>query len=109
MNDGGNHTPNLEGLLFDNLDRLVDRVLREEPKRSAVLLQSFHGQISVEYRHDDGKYSITVKNPSGVQRGVASTLLDGVPVNGAIPLAGDNADHTVIVTLGPPTPPLQAE
>jgi cellobiose phosphorylase len=66
-------------------------------------------EFSIEYRHRAGKYSITVKNPSGVHRGVASTLVDGVPVNGPIPLTADDEDHTVIVTLGPQTPPQRAE
>ncbi len=66
-------------------------------------------EFSVEYRHGSGKYSITVKNPSGAQRGVASTVVDGVRIDGPINLADDNAAHEVIVTLGSPSQPVQGE
>ena len=65
-------------------------------------------EFSIDYRHGNSKYGITVKNPSGAQRGVASTTLDGATVTGPIPLADDSSEHQVIVTLGPPSPPQQA-
>jgi cyclic beta-1,2-glucan synthetase len=66
-------------------------------------------EFSIEYRHGRSKYSILVKNPSGVQRGVSSTSLDGRQIDGPIQLVSDGSDHEVIVTLGPPALPHQAE
>ena len=62
-------------------------------------------EFSVEYRHGDSKYSITVRNPSGAQRGVASTTLDGAPIDGPIQLVADGTNHDVIVTMGLPNQP----
>jgi cyclic beta-1,2-glucan synthetase len=63
----------------------------------------------VEYRHGGSTYCIVVNNPSHVERGVQSVMLDGAPVEGALPLVTDGSRHEVIVTLGSPTSPLPAE
>jgi cyclic beta-1,2-glucan synthetase len=66
-------------------------------------------EFSVGYRHGSSSYQITVRNPLGAQRGVASSTLDGEPLNGAVPLTDDGKCHEVIVTMGSPTPLPTAE
>jgi cyclic beta-1,2-glucan synthetase len=58
--------------------------------------------FSIEYRHEDSVYEISVRNPDRVQHGVASVTVDGAEVDGAIPLAADGQRHQIVVTLGPP-------
>jgi len=65
-------------------------------------------EFSIEYRHGDSTYTITVTNPSGVQRGVATVLLDGSPVSRPLALVSDGQRHEVIVTLGSPNQPRAA-
>jgi len=60
--------------------------------------------FTLDYRYGRTTYGISVKNPSHVQRGVASTKLDGVEADGPIPLIDDDGRHEVIVTLGAPPP-----
>ena len=57
-------------------------------------------EFSLSYRFGSSVYSMLVQNPSGVQRGVASVLLDGDRCEGMIPLIDDGAEHSVLVTLG---------
>jgi cyclic beta-1,2-glucan synthetase len=53
---------------------------------------------------EGAKYRITVENPHGVNRGVARIELDGKIVTGPdIPVLRDGTEHTVRVTLGPPS------
>jgi cyclic beta-1,2-glucan synthetase len=61
--------------------------------------KSWNG-FSLEYRFGDSVYCITVNNPSGVSRGVASVMLDDEQVNGPVPLASDGRRHEIVVTLG---------
>ncbi|MDP9176783.1 MAG: carbohydrate-binding protein [Gemmatimonadota bacterium] len=62
-------------------------------------------EFSVTYRCGSSSYLITVRNPHGVERGVATTTLDGTPLSGSVPLSHDGESHEVIVTLGLPIPP----
>ena len=57
---------------------------------------------SIEFRYHSATYQIKVDNPSGVSRGVALMELDGKLLPGAtkVPLANDNALHTVHIVLG---------
>ena len=66
-------------------------------------------EFSIEYRHGESTYSITVKNPSGAQKGVAAVLLNGSPVTSPIDLKSDGQRYEVIVTLGPANPLPAAE
>ena len=54
------------------------------------------------YRYKSATYSIRVDNKAAVNRGVAAVRLDGkqIPAASPIPLADDNAAHTVLVTMG---------
>lgn len=46
-------------------------------------------------------YDISIFNPSGVQSGIKSIVMDGQPVEGhSIPIAGDGKTHQIIVELG---------
>ncbi|MBN2303791.1 MAG: glycosyl transferase, partial [Anaerolineae bacterium] len=46
-------------------------------------------------------YHITVSNPGGVSKGIASLTVDGQPVAGhTVPIFDDGADHTVEVVMG---------
>ena len=66
-------------------------------------------EFSVTYRCGSSSYDIIVRNPHGVQRGVESIEVDGARVQDNVPLKDDGQHHQVSVTLGPPTPPRQAE
>jgi len=57
-------------------------------------------EFTVEYRHGDSTYTILVRNPDGVQKGIASITLDGAPVEGPVPLVSDGQPHEVIATMG---------
>jgi cyclic beta-1,2-glucan synthetase len=56
-------------------------------------------EFSIDYRYGDSTYSISVRNPDGVQRGVKSVTVDGSDTGVAIPLT-QYGDHDVVVTLG---------
>lgn len=58
------------------------------------------GKFSIEYRYEGTTYSITVRNPGGVQRGVVATTVDGVSADGPIQLVRDGGRREVVVTLG---------
>jgi cyclic beta-1,2-glucan synthetase len=57
-------------------------------------------EFSIEYRHGDSTYVIIVLNPEGIQKGVASVVVDGNEVSGPIPLLNDGKPHEVVVTMG---------
>jgi cyclic beta-1,2-glucan synthetase len=59
-------------------------------------------QFEIVYRHRTATYRITVENPRGVERGVASVTLDDTPLPPAapIPLADDGRPHEVRIVLG---------
>ena len=57
-------------------------------------------EYTIEYRHGSSTYTITVKNPDGLNRGRSEVMVDGQAVADAhIPLADDGAHHAVTVTL----------
>lgn len=56
--------------------------------------------FSIEYRHGESVYTILVRNPSGVQKGVDSVYLDGAKIRRVISLVGDGMPHEVIVNMG---------
>jgi cyclic beta-1,2-glucan synthetase len=58
--------------------------------------------FAIAYRHGLALYRITVENPEGVCRGVASIHLDGalLPGGAAVPLSEDGGEHQVRVVLG---------
>jgi cyclic beta-1,2-glucan glucanotransferase len=57
---------------------------------------------SARIRHDGALYELSVENPRGAGRGVASVEIDGRKIEGAarIALADDGATHKVRVVLG---------
>ncbi|PYU22271.1 MAG: phosphorylase [Acidobacteria bacterium] len=57
---------------------------------------------SIDFRYHSATYKITVKNPLGFSRGIASTTIDGKILvgRGNIPLADDGATHQVLIELG---------
>jgi len=58
-------------------------------------------EYEITWTVDGTTYEITVENPDGVCRGVASTWLDGVLVEAqSIPLAADLRRHAVRVVMG---------
>jgi cyclic beta-1,2-glucan synthetase len=57
-------------------------------------------EFSIDYRYADSTYSIAVKNPDGVERGIRSVTVDGVDTGKVIPLGTDGRAHEVVVTLG---------
>ena len=58
-------------------------------------------QYSIDWRYLDTRYTITVSNPDRVCRGVASSELDGKPVDArAIPLVDDGGTHVIRIVLG---------
>jgi cyclic beta-1,2-glucan synthetase len=85
------------------LEAILGFTKRGETLEMDPCVPSSWKEFSVEYRHGGSKYSILVKNPSGVQRGVASTTLDGAIIEGLVQLVSDGSDHEIIVTMGPRT------
>ena len=60
-------------------------------------------RFDITFRYHSARYEITVENPHGVARGVASIELDGALRTGSrmhIQLADDGATHHVRVMLG---------
>jgi hypothetical protein len=58
-------------------------------------------EFSVEYRYGGTPYTITVRNPDRVSRGVASVTVDGASVEGGVvPLVDDGRRREVVVTMG---------
>ncbi|HVB33266.1 MAG TPA: glycosyl hydrolase family 65 protein [Patescibacteria group bacterium] len=57
---------------------------------------------SIDFRYHSATYKITVKNPRGLCRGIASTSVDGKGFVGRvnIPLADDGAEHQVLIVMG---------
>jgi cyclic beta-1,2-glucan synthetase len=57
---------------------------------------------SIDFRYHSATYKITIKNPLGFSRGVASMSIDGKVLVGRadIPLADDGAAHQVDIVLG---------
>ena len=60
------------------------------------------GSYSIFYQHKNSRYEITVENPNGVERGIATIELDGErQLNGySITLQDDGQLHQVRVVLG---------
>ena len=57
--------------------------------------------FSVTRKFRGATYRISVKNPDGVEKGVRSVTIDGVPIGGyMLPALGDGAVHTVEVIMG---------
>ena len=58
-------------------------------------------EYTVHRKYRGADYDITVKNPSAVQKGIASVTVDGRPITGNIlPIAPKGAKVTVEVTMG---------
>ena len=57
---------------------------------------------SIQFKYNSATYQITVENPLGLSRGVASIRVDGKELVGrtTIPLADDGAEHQVLIVLG---------
>jgi cyclic beta-1,2-glucan synthetase len=91
------------------LEAILGFTKRGETLEIDPCIPSSWKEFSMEYRHADSTYVIEVRNPTGVQNGVASVTLDGAPVTGAFPLTSDSQHHQVTVTLGPPNPLPKAE
>ena len=61
--------------------------------------------FEIEFRYHASRYVITVENPLGVTRGIATMEVDGRPVDpgdGTLALSGDGARRRVRVVLGVP-------
>ncbi len=57
-------------------------------------------EFSIERRWRDAVYAITVKNPKGVQKGVASIVVNGKKVGAVIPRQPAGSKNVVVVTMG---------
>jgi len=58
-------------------------------------------EYTIEYRYMETKYTITVKNPKGVNRGVKSIQIDGTfSASNTVPLYNDKVEHVVEVIMG---------
>ncbi len=56
-------------------------------------------EFGIEYQYGQTLYSIRVLNPDGVERGVSSVSVDGVPLEGPMHLADDGRKREVVVTV----------
>jgi cyclic beta-1,2-glucan synthetase len=58
-------------------------------------------EYRISWQFADTRYQITVSNPDGSCRGVATAEVDGVAVDpAAIPLVNDGRTHQVVIVLG---------
>jgi cyclic beta-1,2-glucan synthetase len=60
-------------------------------------------RFEIDFKYHSARYDITVENPRGVSRGLASITLDGKPLpagRARVPLVDDGATHKVHVILG---------
>ena len=60
-------------------------------------------EFRIAFRYRSSPYDIHVENPDGVNRGIMSTELDGVVLQGdqaRVPLSDDGASHRIRVVLG---------
>ena len=60
-------------------------------------------RYEIMFRYHGSRYEITVENPNGATRGIATMELDGVVLaapHGSVPLTNDGAVHRVRVVLG---------
>lgn len=59
------------------------------------------GDFSIVRKYREGTYYIDVKNPSNVEKGIASIVVDGVSVDGCIiPYETGKTEYHVTVTMG---------
>jgi cyclic beta-1,2-glucan synthetase len=74
--------------------------------RVAPCIPSSWPGFTVDWRVGTATYAISVENPEGRCRGVASAEMDGRPVDPEeIPLASSGGRHVVKVVLGTAPPP----
>ena len=60
-------------------------------------------RFDIVFRYASARYEITVENPSGVSRGIATAELDGQPLTEKplrVLLADDGKGHSLRVVLG---------
>jgi cyclic beta-1,2-glucan synthetase len=60
-------------------------------------------RFAIVFKYGSARYEIAVENPNSVSRGVASTMVDGVPLRDGIsriPLRDDGEIHHVRIVLG---------
>jgi cyclic beta-1,2-glucan synthetase len=82
------------------LEGILGFTKRGSTLRMDPCIPSAWREFSIEYCYGATVYSIAVRNPDGVERGVTSTTVDGDSVEGAIDLIDDGRKREVIVTLG---------
>ena len=59
------------------------------------------GNFSIVRKYREGTYYIDVKNPSNVEKGIVSIVVDGVPTDGCIiPYEAGKTEYHVTVTMG---------
>ena len=83
----------LEGIL--GFDKRGDRLAM------APCIPTAWREFSIDYRYGGSTYTIDVRNPDGVARGVRSVTVDGqAAADGLIALVDDGKPHSAIVLLG---------
>ena len=83
------------------LEGILGFTKRGSTLRMDPCIPSAWREFTIEYCYGATVYSIVVRNPDGVERGVTSTTVDGDSAEGAIDLVDDGRKREVIVTLGP--------
>ena len=59
------------------------------------------GDFSIVRKYREGTYHIDIKNPANVEKGIASIVVDGTPIDGCIiPYEAGKTDYHVTVTMG---------
>ena len=56
-------------------------------------------EFSLDFYFGSSVYSIEVRNPSGLERDASKVSLDGIPIDGPIPLIDDGRFRTVVIEL----------
>jgi len=76
--------------------RRLGSTLRIEP-----CIPKHWSSYTIDYRHGETLYHISVTNPNGVSRGVRQVTMDSEPLpSGEIPLLQDGKRHKVQVQMG---------
>jgi len=58
-------------------------------------------EFTIDYRYGTSTYSITVKNPDGVERGIVELTMNGRELDGGIPLSDDGRRHEITASMRP--------
>ena len=83
------------------LESILGFQLRGEELFLEPCIPSSWKEFTIDYRHGGSTYSITVKNPDGIQCGAVEINVDGNGSESSVRLVDDGKQHTVTALLRP--------